>query len=168
MGGVNKPIFLTESALTCPEWNQAECLPPDENFFDTQADYVVRLFVRNWSLEIAGTIWYSFEGQGWRYGGLVGNDENNPKPVFTAYKYMNENLKGMSYIGEAPFPDGIDGYVFSSANQQTWVAWSWDETPQTVDLPSNLLSVFDKYGQEVVLQGDQITITSPLYFDIRP
>ena len=31
-----------------------------------------------------------------------------------------------------------------------------------------LSAIDDKYGQEVALQGAQITITSPLYFDVGP
>lgn len=165
---VDKPIILTESALTCPEWNQVDCAPPDEGFFDTQADYVVRLFVRNWALDVSSTIWYSFEGEGWRYGGLVGSDANNPKPAYRAFQYMNDKLRDLTWVGEAHYPSGVEGHIFSGSDYQTWVVWSQDESPQTIDLPPNLLSIYDKFGQEVSADGSQITVTSPQYFDVVP
>lgn len=166
--GVDKPLFLTESSLICPESNTAECAPPGERFFQAQADYVVRLYVRNWALGIAGTIWYDFEGQGWRYGSLVGPDPGQPKPAFRAFQYMNEKLAGMVYTGRAPFPEGVEGYAFESGDRRTWVAWSRDESPLTVELPPDVLVVYDKYGQEIPLSGMQITITTPIYIDLAP
>ena len=165
--GANKPLFLTESSLLCPDGNKNECMPPDEHFYETQADYLVRLFVRNWALDVAGTIWYDFEGKGWRNGGLVGEDANNPKPAFQAFKYLNEKLVGMSYIGESPLPNGLQGYIFVDDDRETWVIWSQDESPQAMELPSNVIVVYDKYGQAVALQ-DQLEVSSPVYLDMVP
>jgi hypothetical protein len=166
--GVDKPLFLTESSLTCPEWNKTDCDPPGDDFYQTQADYVVRLFARNWALDIAGTIWYDFEDRGWRYGGLVGEDSNNPKPAFQAFKFLNDKLDGMAYIGEAPLPTGLQGYIFSGEDHQTWVLWSSDELPQTIVLPQHILSVYDKLGQTIAIDGAELTISSPIYIDVKP
>ena len=166
--GVSKPLFLTESSLICPEWNQLNCLPPEDEFFQAQADYLVRLFVRNWALGVSGTIWYDFEGQGWRYGGLVGADANNPKPAFRAFQYLTDKLDGMAYIGEAPVHEGIQGYIFSSKERQTWVLWSVDESHQTLESPQNVLFVYDKFGQLISQQETELTVASPLYIDVKP
>jgi hypothetical protein len=86
----DKPIFHTEGALLCPEQNPTDCDPPDEGFFDSQADYAIRMYVRNWANSVSGTIWYQLEGPGWRYGGLL--DENQmPKPVFQAIDFLNRS-----------------------------------------------------------------------------
>lgn len=166
--GVDKPLFLTESSLICPEWNQQNCLPPDDQFFQSQAEYVVRLFVRNWALGVYGTIWYDFEGQGWRYGGLVGSDPSNPKLSYQAFKFLNEKLAGMEYFGEVSQTNGIEGYSFVSSNHRTWVLWSQDESPQTLDLPSDIIAAYDIFGQPLDLGEKEFTITSPVYIDMAP
>jgi len=166
--GVEKPIFLTESSLICPEYNKADCVPPQDQFYQAQADYVVRMFLRNWALGVDGTIWYDFEGKGWRYGSLVGPDLNNPKPVYDAYKYLLFKLTNMFYIGEAPLPNELQGYIFSGENRRTWVIWSKDETPQSIYVPGDVVAVYDKYGQNIQLDGPQIEISSPIYFDLLP
>ena len=166
--GVDKPIFLTESSLICSERNIAECRPPDDLFFDKQADYLVRLFVRNWALDVAGTIWYQFEDKGWRYCGMVGADPNNPNPAYVAFDFMNEKLAGMGYTGEVPLPDGVAGYIFEGNDRQTWVLWSQDESPQTIELPSGIFAAYNKLGQQIHLQSEQMTITSPIYLDLSP
>lgn len=166
--GIHKPLFLTESSLNCPEWNKLNCRPPDGQFFQAQADYLVRLFIRNWALDISGTVWYDFEGQGWRYGGLVGVDPSMPKLSYQAFKFMNEKLAGMVFTGEVPHHEGIQGYVFSGDNRKTWVLWSQDASPQRLDLNSEILSASDIFGESISLDEDQLAITSPVYLDLVP
>ncbi len=89
--GVDKPIFHTESSLICPEWNTGECNPPLERFYTTQAQFLPRLYLRNWAYGVSGTIWFLFEGDGWRGGGMVGNP-TNPKLTLLAFRYLTSNL----------------------------------------------------------------------------
>ena len=166
--GVEKPLFLTESSLLCPEWNQRDCLPPDDTFYQAQADYVVRLLVRNWALDIRGTIWYDFEGQGWRYASLLGPDPDNPKPAFDAFRYLNAKLAGLIYTGEVNLAPGVQAYTFENADRQTWVVWSRDETPQQIPLPENLTGIYDRNGNAITPQADGIVVTSPIYIDLLP
>ena len=84
---IDKPIIHTEGSLICPEWNPGDCSPPGEDFFEHQADYVVWMYVRNWANGLFGTIWYQFEGPGWRYAGLLDEDQN-PKPVYEALLFL--------------------------------------------------------------------------------
>ncbi len=167
---VDKPLFLTETSLLCPEWNKQDCIPPQDVFYEAQADYVVRRFVQNWALGLAGTIWYDFEGQAWRYASMVGRDLNNPDPAFYAFQYLNHKLDGMLLTGVVDTFPGVQGYIFSSpVGGQTWVLWSVDESPQVIALPVNVTAVYDKYGQEIPLStGPELEVASPVYFDIAP
>ncbi len=168
--GVDKPLFLTETSLLCPEWNKQDCTPPQDVFYQKQADYVVRRFVENWALGIAGTIWYDFEGQGWRYASMVGGDLDNPAPAFYAFQYLNRKLSGMLLTGAMDTLPGVQGYTFlSPQGGKTWVLWSIDESPQTIVLPPGVTAVYDRYGQEIPLAtGPELEITSPVYVDIAP
>jgi hypothetical protein len=163
--GISKPIFLTEGSLTCPKWNSMDCNPPDENFYQIQADYLIRLFVRNWALGVPATIWYDFEGQGWLYGGLVGEDSNNPKPAYKAYKFMIQKLKDMAYTGPVAMHEGIQGYAFKDGNRETWVLWSIDEEDYTIDIPEDVTAIFDKFGDEISMQETTMMISSPVYME---
>ena len=111
-------------------------------------------------IELLNQIKMRFDHEGIVVKNLAGNPAD---PLIR--KFMNEKLEGMIYIGEAALAAGVEGYVFSGSDHQTWVVWSKDETPQEVTVPSNLLSVYDKYGQEIDLPE---TIASPLYFDMKP
>jgi len=78
--GVDKPLMHTEGSLLCSVSSPAYCDPPGDAFFEAQADYVVWLYVRNWAEGLIGTIWYQFEGPGWRYSGLL--DERQQPRAF--------------------------------------------------------------------------------------
>ena len=135
--GVEKPLYHTEGALICPEWNPKDCNPPGEDFYDKQANYVVWMFVRNWATGISGTIWYMFEGQGWRYGGLLGSDVNNPKPAYRAFQFLTKILSGATFIRRVEDFPGFNVYDFVNLEQEIWVVWTPDEQPRLFVLPEN-------------------------------
>lgn len=165
--GVEKPIFLTEASLLCHELNTVDCDPPGERFFDAQADYIVRLFVRNWANDIMGTIWYQFEGPGWRYGALLDEDQK-PKPVYYALQFMDSELSGTEYSGEVIQYESLEGYEFTSQQKIIWVLWSTDQVDTQIDLPENLSSVFNKYGEEITPNGRGITVNDPVFLELLP
>jgi hypothetical protein len=162
--GVNKPIFHTEGALLCPEYDTTNCNPPNSQFFESQADYVVWLFVRNWAENVEATIWYEFQGPGWRYGGLLDGTQT-PKPAFDALKFLTQELNSASYSGLVLQNTNVDGYEFITNVMKIWVLWSPDENPHTVILPSNASKAFDKYGNPLTISGNQISVKSPVYVE---
>ena len=164
---INKPIFHTEGALLCPEYTPIDCDPPGENFNDSQADYIVRMFVRNWAYGVSGTIWYQFEGPGWRHGGLL--DENqNPKLAYDALKFLMSELSDVEYSGVLSQFDPLEGYEFTTPEKRIWVIWSPDEIDVQIQLPEEVLSVFDKFGTEITPQGVDMIVKNPIYLELRP
>ena len=83
--GVDKPLVINETALLCS--GGTSCSPPVPAFYEMQADYLVRAFTRGLSENILGYSWYTLEGEGWRYSGLLHSD-GSPKPVYTAYQVL--------------------------------------------------------------------------------
>jgi hypothetical protein len=164
---LDKPIFHTEGALLCSEHNPTDCDPPGEDFYDSQADYVVRMYVRNWVNGVSGTIWYQFEGPGWRYGGLL--DENqNPKPAYDALRFLITELSDAEFSGVLAQFDALAGYEFISPEKRIWVLWSPDEIDAQIQLPENVLSVFDKFGNDITPDGADITVSNPIYLELHP
>jgi hypothetical protein len=164
---VVKPLLHTEGSLLCHPQNTIDCEPPGEGFFEAQADYVPRLYVRNWANDVSGTIWYQFEGPGWRFGGLL-DDEQNPKPAFQALKALTDKISGMKFSKPLTNYDRLEAYEFVSDEKTVWVLWSPDEVDVQIDLPENLSAVYDKYGQEITPDNNQITVKSPIFFELNP
>jgi len=164
--GVDKPLLHTEGSLICPESNLEQCDPPDEAFYEAQANYVVWLFVRNWANELLGTTWYRFEGGGWRYSGMLDEDQQ-PKLAYHAYDFLTEELGGATYEGEVTQYPGLQGYAFRTAEKRIWVLWAPDEQARTISLPWDALQVLDKYGAPIASDGG-VTVSSPVYIELGP
>ena len=69
--GVNKPLFLNETGLTCPIPPNGPCAGAGSTFFQAQADYVIRMLTRGWSIGVQQITWYTLQGPGWDNSGLV-------------------------------------------------------------------------------------------------
>jgi hypothetical protein len=164
---VDKPLLHTEGSLICPEWNADQCNPPGGAFYEAQADYVVWLFVRNWANGLLGTTWYQFEGPGWRYGGML--DENQePKPAYEAFDFLTTELGDARYEGEvAGYPE-LQGYAFRTPGKRIWVLWAPDEEDHSVSLPAGVTRVLDKYGNDRTPSGDTLIVNSPVYIELSP
>jgi hypothetical protein len=164
---VDKPLFHSEGSLICPGSNQADCDPPGESFFESQADYVVWLFIRDWAEDVKGAIWYPFEGPGWRFGGLL--DENQePKPAYRALSFLTKELEGATYTGRlTDFPE-INGYEFITQGKRIWVLWSPSEQPQQISLSEDVLAIYDKYGDPIEFQSGEVSVSSPIYVELTP
>ena len=162
--GIDKPIFHTEGSLICPEYNPIDCNSPDNEFYEAQADYVVWLLVRNWASGVEATIWYAFQGPGWRYGGLL-DAAQNPKPAYNSLKFLTQELGTATYKGRVMENTAVAGYEFTTGSKTIWVLWSPDEKPHTVTLPATANKAFDKYGVGITLTGNQITVDSPIYVE---
>lgn len=164
---VDKPIIHTEGSLICPEWNSTDCNPPGDEFFDSQADYVVWLYVRNWANGLLGTMWYKFEGPGWRFGSLLDQNQN-PRPAYYALKFLTEILNGAQYSKPVKQYDQVNGYEFIGNQGRIIVLWSSDELPHAIALDQIPENVYDKYGNQISLQSNEVVVKSPIYLEFSP
>jgi hypothetical protein len=164
--GVDKPLMHTEGALLCNE-NTPICNPPQPEFFQDQADYVVWLFVRNWAEGLRGSVWYQFEGPGWRYSGLLDANQQ-PKPAYEALKFLAQELGNATYVKRVSRYPVLRGYEFSAPGKRVWVLWAPDDQLHTITLPPDLHKVFDKYGKDITPAGSTITVMSPIYLELAP
>jgi hypothetical protein len=164
---VDKQIFLTEGSLICPEQNLIDCDPPGDDFYQAQANYVVRLNVRSWANNLAGSVWYQFEGPGWRYGGLL-DDDQNPKPAFEAMEFLTEELSGTQFSGIVMDYENLESYEFISNEKIIWVLWSTDEIDTQIQLPGNTSVVYNKFGEDITPDSTDITVNDPIYVELEP
>jgi len=164
---ISKPLMHTEGSLMCPWWNTSQCNPPANIFYETQADYVVWLYVRNLAAGVESTIWYSFEDPGWRYCGLL-DEQGQPKPAYNALKFLTQELKSANYVGAVTQYPELRGYEFSIPGKWIWVLWAPDEQPHPITLPAGTQLVYDKYGNNITPTGSDITVNHPIYVEINP
>jgi len=166
--GVDKPLMHTEGSLLCSENNPDGCDPPSDAFFEAQADYVVWLYVRNWAEGLIGTIWYPWEGPGWRYSGMLGKG-NVPKESYHALKFLSQELSGATYKKLIVRYPALKGYEFVTTGKRVWVLWAADEQPHTIDLPAEMQKVYDKYGQDITPgASNSLQVDSPVYVELTP
>lgn len=164
---LQKPLIHTEGAVICPEWNTVHCNPPNSAFYQVQAEYVPRLYLRNWANGLAGTVWYPFNGDGWRYSGMVG-DAANPKPAYRAFAFLTQKLAGATYLDEVKTYAGVTIYRFKLKNGNfLWAVWSKDGTTQTIAVPGTLVSGYDLYGTPFNAVGG-LDVTAPVYLEVYP
>jgi hypothetical protein len=162
---VDKPLLLSESSLLCSERNPADCNPPLPDFFEAQADYVVKVYLRNWANNL-GTIWFIFNGPGWRYGSML--DENqNPRPAYQAYQFMLGELVGAEYNKNIDQYPGLTGYQFTRGDRLIWALWSESANQVSISLPGGTLRVLDKFGQPIAENQAQLQISSPIYVELK-
>jgi hypothetical protein len=166
--GVDKPLMHTEGSLgiTCDP-SEPNCDPPNDAFYESQADYVVWLFVRNWAEGLLGTIWYPFDGPGWRLNGMLDANQE-PRQAYVAYEFLTETLSDMSYDGRlTQFPE-LQAFSFHNLNRRVWVLWTTSDTAQVFTLPVSTQVVYDKYGNDITPTGDDLWINSPVYVEMSP
>jgi hypothetical protein len=167
--GVSKPIFHTEGSLICHPQNTAYCNPPDNEFYRSQADYVIWLFVRNLAEGVIGTIWYQFEGPGWRFGGLL-DEFQAAKPAYDALQFIISQLGNAEYIGRVDSAaeirnEKIVGYKFETDLKTIWILWSPDGEVYPVTIPGSFSQALDYEGTEIVVSNNQFDVSSPIYVE---
>jgi hypothetical protein len=173
--GVNKPVFLNEVAMGCPnDWTSyAWCVNPAPEFYEAQADFLVRSFTRGIGNGVMGFAWYALQDPNWRYTGLIIN--NSPKPVYDAYHHLTHMLGKATYIGPASYGADIEGYAFRKDGRITQVVWAKAEadTTEVISVPSaSFLGAMTRDGAALTatLNGNQYRVTvgfEPVYLLLR-
>lgn len=138
--GVNKPLFLTETALLCISQTAGSC-DFYQPFLDAQADMLVRQLTRAWSLDVKAITWYTLDGPGWNASGLL-DGVQNPRPSYLAYQqYISQTLASdppaptTAYLGSQ-----VEAYRFTRGITVTDVLWCTSTTVIcTVTVPETKL-----------------------------
>jgi hypothetical protein len=163
--GVDKPLFQVGGGLLCQICSD----PPGSDFFEGQAAYVPRLFIRNWSEGFVGTSWFTLKDIGWgRFEGLL-DGRNQPRLGYDAYRFMANLLDGFEYLEEIPIGDPLVGYKFVNGSMTIDIYWSLDGAIGTVTLPSSgTVTIYDKLGNTVVASGTIGVDFHPIYIVQTP
>ncbi len=169
--GVDKPLFLNETALACnPDYYA--CNPPSSDFFEAQADYLVRTFSRARSEKVQGFVWYTLNGPGWRSTGLL-DGSYNPRPAYRAYQNLIARQSYSNFEMAVDYGAGVEAYSFVRQHNRLHVLWSTDAVTHTITVAqSQLLAAYDRDGASLtptpVGSDYQFQVGfSPIYLELR-
>jgi hypothetical protein len=98
---------------------------------------------------VKGIIWYTLDGPGWRYTGLLERDAE-PKPVYIAYQQLNIQLLRTRYVGPVDHGAGVEAYAFSRGAEHVHVIWAVEDESFQIDVPqTKLVQALDRDGQSL-------------------
>lgn len=150
---VQKPLFMNEGAIICrPEL--PTCSQTNIDYINLQADLLLRGFVRALNADVRVLMWYTLDGPGWRWSGLL-DSEQHPRPVYHAYHTLIDHVRD-SVLPPPRISDygtNIEAYRFVRGNEVVDVAWSLVPESQTIQLPAQQLrAVYSRDGAQMFLQ----------------
>ncbi|WP_350299561.1 cellulase family glycosylhydrolase [Peribacillus frigoritolerans] len=170
------PIFSGEWGYPTVEWLDGLNLNED-----SQANYLVRMFLINLLSDIPISIWYDWKNDGTdprngeHHFGLRQNDSKVPKKSYMAINTMNYILNGFNLNKRIEIGNPNDYILIftNKKNEKTIVFWTSENTHR-VDTPFNFNKgrIFSLYGEEIgkVQGGASINLeltNSPKYIIIR-
>jgi hypothetical protein len=148
--GIYKPIMLNETALLCLR----DC--PFEEYNPDQANHITRLYTRAHAQGLIAVIWFTFNGPGWRGGGLL-DEAQMPRPGYHAYKFLATLLKDTQYIGSSA-NGALESYSFRKGAIVYQICWTNDGSVVSLPLPPNTTALYDKVGTPRALPGKSLAI----------
>ena len=170
----DKPLVQGEIGIGCLD-SKDYCLPaPSAEFFQFQADMLVRVAVRTISENIKGYSWYQINGNGWRNQGLL-DFENNPRPSYYAYQQLIMQLDRARYLSTVDYGSDVEAYAFHQAPNKVHVVWAKDDTSVSILVPkSKFVDAYDRDGTQITnppVDGNNYKFTagfSPIYIIRKP
>jgi hypothetical protein len=176
--GVSKPLFLDETSFICPYDSRYPdrypwCEIPTDDFYDLQANYIVRSTTRVYNENVLGIIWYTVNGPGWRWGGLL-DAAQSPRPVYRAYQQMTNRYRNSRIVGSVYYADGIEAYTFDQGAVRLDVLWSINNQTITVTVPiTDWIGASGRDGEVITptLSGTNYLLPvgfSPIYLELLP
>lgn len=160
---VTKPLWLNETAMNC-SW----CWYQREDFVQMQADFVSRSLPRTLNEHIFGPIWYTLDGPGWRFTGLL-DEYQLPKPVYYAYQNLIRQLQDTEPLGPVDYGTGIEAYAFGRGGEAVHIVYARENTTFSVSIPVNeFIAAYTRDGAPILVSpsGPYVLLTvqfEPIY-----
>jgi hypothetical protein len=171
----NLPMVCTEAGYPSDNGTGLPSTP------ETQAGYVVKMFVQSLASDLEFTIW-------WTWSDLVGYDgafglvDQNLQPKLSYYAYQTAVLQLDRVVFQQRLSSGALGganaqaYLFQRLGKPLYVLWANGTSSESVSLSGSSARVTDYVGNLVaqVADGDgdglvRITVgAAPLYVEITP
>ena len=149
--GVERPLMCSEAGRRSDPGQVIDRLPGSD---EEQSRYVVRIFAQAMSSRLINVLWFTLadivepKQSGAAAWGLLTQDLQ-PKPSYTAYRTLSQQLTGMHYKGTTTFK-GAEGYVFTGSKGETTVLWATSGSV-TAGFKGSQVTVVNLYGAETIV-----------------
>ncbi|GAC1354384.1 MAG: hypothetical protein NVSMB42_12040 [Herpetosiphon sp.] len=167
-----QPVMMNEGGVLCNNAPVFNC--PSRAFMLAQAMHGVRFFTRAATAGLAGLIWYTLDGPGWRDGALL-DAAQKPRPVYTSLTFMADLLQDAQYMGPLAAPPGTmakyEGYLFQKGASTYQIWWTNEGSPFSVPITTHGLNavVYDGFGNSVAVNPATTLVSfKPIVIAIQP
>jgi Cellulase (glycosyl hydrolase family 5) len=160
--GVDKPLMLNETGLTCPTPPDGICGGVGPTFYAAQSAYAIRMLTRAWSIGVQQVMWYTLHGPGWFNSGLL-DGQQRPRPVYTAYQQFIAHTSPSD--PPTPIHDydrndvRVEAYRFNKGMEFVDVLWGKDLSTYYVQTPPKFTKAYDQYGAELTPIGPYLPVS---------
>jgi hypothetical protein len=160
--GIDKPLSLNETGLTCPTPPNGICGGIGPTFYQAQSAYAIRMMTRAWSIGVQHVMWYTLHGPGWYNSGLL-DDQQRPRPVYHAY----QQLIKVTTPSDPPAPTKdydredvrVEAYRFNKGMDLVDVLWGKDLSTYYVKIPPKFTKAYDQFGVELAPIGPYLPVS---------
>lgn len=170
--GVQKPLWLNETSMVCPDIFP-HCDPPDEAFFLAKARLLVRMVSRVLAEDVEQIIWYTLEGPGWLSTSLL-DAEQKPRPAYRAFQWMAHTVLPFYEVVAVDYGPRIEAYRFIKGPTVVDALWSRDAAPTTVTIANDrFLASIQFDGTTPAMFADSSVVhvrvgLDPVYIERKP
>lgn len=165
---IDKPLFLNETGLLF------DGDAPGREYFETKADYLVRLMARAMAADIQAICWYTLNGPGWLSTALL-DEYQQPRPAYKTYQhFIRQTHQSRPVVPGIDYGNSIEAYRFTLRSRSVDVLWTTDQSVRTVTIPRRqFVAAYTRDGATLypTVSGEHVTLvvgTSPIYIQRTP
>ena len=136
----SKFLANTEVALICGREGVYEPACETTAFENTKAIYLVQAYALAYTRNLRINSWYMYFG--WRNSDLKNQDTLIYLPAFYSYQFVGQLWANVNSGKEVYLGSGIKAVELSSGSDKFWVAWSYNDTTRSVNLPAGTTGVW--------------------------
>ena len=144
--GINKPLIMNEGGLLCYRSDPACGLG---GFYEAQANYLVRLFVRSLAEDLVASIWFTLNGPGFQDSGLL-DGQQQPRPAYSAARFMSGLLAEAQYEGGS-VEGSLERHRFRSGGRSFEAFWTNDGSSYSLPAPEGARTIYSATGEQLPL-----------------
>lgn len=163
--GIDKPLMLNEGALLSNSHST--------NFFEEQANHIVRVSLRALSEGVEAFCWYTLHDSGWLSAGLLDRD-GQPRPGYGSYRELITQVGSTPTAPTSFYGAAVEAYRFDKGTRLVDVLWARATQPTVVEVPRMaFLAAYTRDGAalepEMTTTSAQLTVShEPIYIHSLP
>lgn len=172
----NLPLYVTEVALLCNPTNDPSVCT-NSTFDETKSYYVARSAADAIQQGVKALVWYkvvtAFDAckgasiSSWCYTGLLSSNLT-PRPPMQAFTVAYNAIASGQLVSSGQSQPGVVTHQFNRGNRKVWLMWSLDGTPQTVNLATMPVAIYDAVGVPLPLSTNFSVDMKPVYVEWTP